>query len=222
MPDEPAERRTDPAAEHAAPAAWPPASGAGAKPNADPSSTTGPSSSAEPSLSADRFPSAEAGPRAAAGPDSEATPDAGGTGEEPTGSTFASKYPLRPVDWDGSFSRTWGSRLSEEMANERAAEQERAWQSEHLRKLRQESLERMDAESERQEAQLPAERRRQQSASAGGQSARAAAARELQRKLDKLDRFSGDAPGGSAGSADSAGAAEPDWPAGPEEPVDPR
>lgn len=198
MPDEPAERRPDPAAERAALEAWPPASGAGAKPNADPS------------------PSAEANPAP------EATPDAGEGGEESAGSTFESRYPLRPVDWSGSFSRTWSSRLSEDMANERAAEQEEAWEAEHFRKRQQETLEMMHTESERQEAQLRAERRRQQSASAGGQSARAAAAQELQRKLDKLDRFSTGTPDGSAGSADGDGSTEPDGPAGPDEPVGPR
>ncbi|WP_128423397.1 MULTISPECIES: hypothetical protein [Frankia] len=94
----------------------------------------------------------------------------------------------RPLDWDGSFSRTWNSRYGRDWTNQLAAEQEREWEDEEFRRFRRETVELMNAESAREEARLREEEQR--SASADGRSTRELAEEALLRKLDKLDRLS--------------------------------
>ncbi|WP_261574798.1 hypothetical protein [Frankia gtarii] len=116
--------------------------------------------------------------------DADSEPDAEPGAPEPTGDDRKS---TRPLDWDGSFSRTWNAGMSEQWANQRAAEQEREWEDEQFERFHQETVRQVDAESAREEARLRAEQDR--SALPGSRSAQSAAREELSRKLDKLDRL---------------------------------
>ncbi|EIV91765.1 hypothetical protein [Frankia sp. QA3] len=106
---------------------------------------------------------------------------------DPADSKEESGKSLRPLDWDGSFSRTWNARYGRDWTNQLAAEQEREWEDEELRQSLQDARDRMNAESAQAEARAREERRRPSSAGGGG---RESAQERLARKLDKLDRLS--------------------------------
>ncbi|KQC38159.1 hypothetical protein [Frankia sp. ACN1ag] len=107
---------------------------------------------------------------------------------------------LRPVNWDGSFSRTWNARMSEQWASQRAAEQEREWGRQQLSEYWQETEKRLHSEAQEESA-----RRREEghAASDDVRAERGTAAEELYRKLDKLDRFSPPEADGSTGASES-------------------
>ncbi|WP_261560070.1 hypothetical protein [Frankia tisae] len=103
----------------------------------------------------------------------------------------------RPLDWDGSFSRTWNARYGRDWTNELAAEQAREWEDEEVRQSLKEARDRMNAESAQAEARAREDRRGPSSAGDGG---RESARERLARKLDKLDRLS-DADSDESGDA---------------------
>ncbi len=116
--------------------------------------------------------------------DADSVPDTEPGTPEPTDDD---RKPTRPLDWDGSFSRTWNAGMSEQWANQRAAEQAREWEDEEVRQSLKEARDRMNAESVQAEARAREERRGPSSAGDGG---RESARERLARKLDKLDRLS--------------------------------
>ncbi|WP_035920628.1 hypothetical protein [Frankia sp. QA3] len=184
MPEEPADRQAAPT------------------PKGDPeaaSATSGTPETADAETPDTETPDAESAPPTGIEPDAASGPD-------PAASEAEAGKSTRPVDWDGSFTRTWNARDDRQWSNRRAAEQESEWAYEQLQRLRRETLEQMNTESDREEARLRDEQAR--AASAGGRTARGTAAEELLRKLDKLDRFSPE-------ESEIDGSADPDSPADP-------
>lgn len=111
-------------------------------------------------------------------PDPEASSEAS---PETSSEVASAGKPLRPVDWDGAFSRTWAARDRDEVMNRLAAEQEAEWEDERLYRSMRERAEKLRAESLGRDAggspdDQPAEASRWH----GGNEA-------LQRKLDRLD-----------------------------------
>ncbi len=56
--------------------------------------------------------------------------------------------PLRPVDWDGSASRVWNSRATDQRMDEVARRQEAEWGQESLDRMKRELIDKLLAESE--------------------------------------------------------------------------
>ncbi len=56
--------------------------------------------------------------------------------------------PLRPVDWDGSFSRTSNARLADQIGDEVAAQQEAEWDEKLIERITRDSLDTLLAEKE--------------------------------------------------------------------------
>ncbi|EIV94489.1 hypothetical protein [Frankia sp. QA3] len=122
-------------------------------------------------------------------------PDAAASAD-PSEPSFESRYPLRPVDWDGNFSRTWREREGNELTRRLAAEHERKWEENAARQSLRATLARLDAEAARAEKQRHEE---------GEKPAVRIRNAELERKLDKLDRLSPDDGEESPESDGSAG-----------------
>ncbi|MCK9894170.1 hypothetical protein [Frankia sp. AgB32] len=70
-----------------------------------------------------------------AGTDPESANPSQGSSADPRS---GGRLPLRPVDWDGSFSRAWQSRDRNEVVNRLAAEQEREWSQRELDQMMRE------------------------------------------------------------------------------------
>ncbi|SNQ50989.1 conserved hypothetical protein [Frankia canadensis] len=111
-----------------------------------------------------------------ASPDEEPQPDPEESPEAAPGGK-----PLRPVDWDGAFSRTWAARDRDDVMNRLAAEQEAEWEDERRYRSVRELGEQLLAESlERGTGGSPAAQPAEPSRWQSGND-------ELQRKLDRLD-----------------------------------
>jgi len=113
--------------------------------------------------------------------------------------------PLRPVDWDGSFSSTWNSRYADDVMNRLAAEQEFEWNEQRLDRIRQEFREKAEAEIAERDARAREERAREQTA--GWQHPGDDARSRLFDKLGKLDKGLGAA--GAESGADPDDEADP-------------
>ncbi|CAJ62785.1 MULTISPECIES: hypothetical protein [Frankia] len=106
------------------------------------SSPTDPGPDEAPEADRDAVPSPPAD-HGGAGPE-PAEPPRGGSAEPPDASS-AARPPLRPVDWDGSFTRTWQSRDDNDLANRLASEQERKWSQNELDQMMREFRDKANA-----------------------------------------------------------------------------
>ncbi|CAO5241453.1 dihydrolipoyllysine-residue succinyltransferase component of 2-oxoglutarate dehydrogenase complex [Frankia sp. AgKG'84/4] len=132
--------------------------------------------------------SAPPAPDTHAGTDPEpANPSPDGSAEPASGeSASGGRPPLRPVDWDGAFSRTWQSRDRNEVMNRLAAEQEREWSQRELDQMMREFR---DTANESADARAREERERAAENSEAVDDARS----RLFDKLEGFGRLSGDA-----------------------------
>ncbi|SNQ47146.1 conserved hypothetical protein [Frankia canadensis] len=125
--------------------------------------------------------------RAAAPTDPSSTGPAGPS-DPPTDD---GRPPLRPVDWDGSFSRTWNSRYANEVMNRLAAEHELEWdEREHDERMR-EFRDKANAEADARDARAREERQRAWERALDEATSADDARSRLFDKLDRLDRSSG-------------------------------
>ncbi|WP_462187091.1 hypothetical protein [Frankia sp. CcWB2] len=165
--------------------------------------TAGPSGESAAERESGARPPAGREPSGQPAPDADAGRDAD-TGADEARATFEGRFDLRPVDWDGSFSRVWNARHGQELTNELAAEQERRENQKRIEEYWREAREQMNAELAREEARRW-EEDRERAVAEGGRPARGAADEALLRKLELLDRFppvEPDEPAASDGSAD--------------------
>ncbi|WP_044885167.1 MULTISPECIES: hypothetical protein [unclassified Frankia] len=107
-----------------------------------------------------------------------AEPARGGSAEPPEAPS-GGRPPLRPVDWDGSFTRTWQSRDDNELTNRLASEQEREWSQRELDQMMREFRDKANAAAD---ARARAERERAAEQSGAPDDARS-------RLFDKLAGF---------------------------------
>ncbi|KQC35268.1 hypothetical protein [Frankia sp. ACN1ag] len=140
------------------------------------SSPTDPGPDQAPDADRDAVPSPPAD-HGGAGPE-PAEPPRGGSAEPPDASS-AARPPLRPVDWDGSFTRTWQSRDDNELANRLADEHEFESDQQELDQMMREFRDKANAAADAR-AREERERAAEQSGPADG---------ARSRLFDKLERF---------------------------------
>ncbi|WP_133150659.1 hypothetical protein [Frankia canadensis] len=73
----------------------------------------------------------------------------------------ADRPPLRPVNWDGSFTHTWNSRDDQELTNRLAAEHEFASEQQELDQRMREFRDKANAAADAREARAREERERE-------------------------------------------------------------
>lgn len=96
--------------------------------------------------------------------------------------------PLRPVDWDGSFSSTWNSRYAKEVTNRLAAEHERELSQREHEQMMQEFREKANADADARDAEARDEQAREWLHAAESLRAGDDARSRLFDKLGKLER----------------------------------
>ncbi|MCK9894506.1 hypothetical protein [Frankia sp. AgB32] len=109
---------------------------------------------------ADRDPAPPA-PDAHAGTDPESANPSPDGSAEPSDAPSGGRPPLRPVDWDGSFSRAWQSRDDNELTNRLAAEHEFESDQQELDQMMREFRDKANASADaraREERERAAER----------------------------------------------------------------
>ncbi|WP_256789327.1 hypothetical protein [Frankia sp. AvcI1] len=166
------------------------------------SSPTDPGPDEAPEADRDAVPSPPAD-HGGAGPE-PADPPRGGSAEPPDASS-AAPPPLRPVDWDGSFTRTWQSRDDNDLANRLFDEHEFELEQRELDQTMAELVDKLKADSDAREAQAREERERDRATREwrAGDDSRS----RLFDKLGRLDRSSDEA---EADSPDGDGNGSPE------------
>ncbi|WP_261574300.1 hypothetical protein [Frankia gtarii] len=125
-----------------------------------------------------------------AGPESAESPRGGSA--KPPDAPAGGRPPLRPVDWDGSFTRTWQSRDDNELTNRLASEQEREWSQRELDQMMREFRDKANAAADAR-AREERERAAEQADAPGDPRSR------LFDKLERLGRPPDDADTSSNG-----------------------
>ncbi|MCL9759610.1 hypothetical protein [Frankia sp. AiPa1] len=135
-------------------------------------------------------------------------PDGSAEPSEPRPST---RPPLRPVDWDGEFTRTWASRDDNELTTLALERHEMEADRRDLERTREARLEeaRARVEAQRLERQRQEEKQRQEHRSEGGQpGGRDGIKQSLFDRLENLGRVFEDdeneAPDGGSSSSPTA------------------
>ncbi|WP_261568352.1 hypothetical protein [Frankia gtarii] len=135
-----------------------------------------------------------------AGPE-PAEPPRGGSAEPPRAPS-GGRPPLRPVDWDGSFTRTWQSRDDNELTHRLADEHEFESAQRELDQTMGELLDKLKADADAREARAREERKGERAAE--GWRAGDESKSRLFDKLGRLGRSSDEAEAAPDGDGDGS------------------